>query len=50
MGEQALKWWRRLTIDEHERIVARYFPDVAFPVISTSSIQIERMFNSEMEW
>jgi hypothetical protein len=52
MREQALKWWRGLTTDQQVLIVDKHFPDVAFRVISTSSMQIEKMYKIEImeEW
>jgi hypothetical protein len=46
MRQEALKWWRGLTEDEQIRIVSICYPDVAFNVIATSSLQIERMFKT----
>jgi hypothetical protein len=42
--ENALKWWRGLTIQEQKDVVKKYYPSVQFELFTLSSSKIERLY------
>jgi len=42
--ENALKWWRGLTIQEQKDIVKKYYPSVQFELFTLSSSKIELLY------
>lgn len=43
--QNALKWWRGLTIQEQKDIVKKYYPRVQFELFTLSSSKIETLYH-----
>lgn len=43
--DQALRWWRKLSIDDQYEYAMKVYPDWKFNMIASSSAMIEKIFN-----